>query len=123
VLPGVEAEPYAAIQWFTGYSADPADPDAPMGGDSPLALWDEQRRYEDAIERMDTYRASSMEPSHRPGGKVPLVTPAIFAEQIEALTASLRRVRQTMRGLGLTPPPLRPETIRIIGEEAGNGAR
>jgi transcriptional regulator with XRE-family HTH domain len=123
-LPGREGDPWAAIEWFTGNSGDPADPAAApqMGEDSPLVLWEEQRRYEDAIAQMDAYRATSIDPAHRPSGaRAPLVPSDIFAENIEALTTSLRRVRQTMRGLGLTPPPLRPETVRIIGEEATDG--
>jgi transcriptional regulator with XRE-family HTH domain len=51
VLPGRAADPWSAIQWFTGYSDDPADAAAPppMGTQSPLILWDEHLRYDQAI--------------------------------------------------------------------------
>ena len=70
-------------------------------------LWDEHLRYESEIQRMDAYRANAMDPAHRPEARAPLVTPGIFAENIEVLAASLRRVREAMRQTGMTPPPLR----------------
>jgi len=33
------------------------------------------------------------------------------------LAASLRRVREALRGQGMTPPQLQPETTRILGED------
>lgn len=120
VLPGRDAEPWTAYQWFIGNSGDVTDPDAPpqMGGRSPVVLWEEHLRIEDAIDQMDDYRASAEQAEHRaPAIRRPLVTPSIFDENIRALTVALRRVRDTMREAGMTPPPLRPETAHVIGEE------
>lgn len=122
VLPGLHADPWAAIAWFSGSSEDPADLAAPpqLGTHSPIVLWNEHVRCEDEIARMDAYRASSRDPEDRTN---PLVTPEIFASNIEVLTAALRRVRQIMREQGMTPPHLRPETARVLGEEDPDGAR
>jgi hypothetical protein len=85
---------------------------------SQIVLWNEHVRCEQEIARMDAYRASSRRPREHPDGRTnPMVTPEIFASNIEALTTALRRVRQIMREQGMTPPQLRPETARILGEE------
>jgi transcriptional regulator with XRE-family HTH domain len=109
-LPGLHTEPHAAIEWFTGHSKDPADPGQlagwPPATDNPVALWDEHRTYEDALAKMDGYRAGSTDPA----------APGIFAETLEMTAKSLRRCRQSMRDLGLTPPGLQPATFRLLGE-------
>jgi transcriptional regulator with XRE-family HTH domain len=108
VLPGRKVDPWDACRWFAG------DDDR----DGPLGLWRDHQRIESQIQRMDTYRAHSMDSAHRPpGAQPPLVTPQIFADNIEVLAASLRRVREALRGQGMTPPQLHPETTRILGED------
>jgi 8-oxo-dGTP pyrophosphatase MutT (NUDIX family)/transcriptional regulator with XRE-family HTH domain len=121
MLPGQQEDPWAAYQWFIG-RADLAWPGTQpqMGESNPIVLWGEHLRIEASIEAMDDYRrASAIHPADRPDGpRPPLVTPGIFVDNIEVLTSSLLRIRQRMREAGMTPPPLQPETIRIIGKDA-----
>jgi hypothetical protein len=109
VLPGDHKDPWDAYRWFAGADGE---------SDDPVSLWREHLRIEGEIERMDTFRAHSMDPAHRlEGARPPLVTPQIFADNIDVLTGALRRVREAMREAGMAPPQLRPETVSVIGEE------
>src|ERR1035438_7158841 len=103
VLPGQEVGPYAAIEWFTGRSA-PADARKPQEG--PVALWDQHRTYDGVLARYARGNYQTRVPE-----------PAIFAGEVDAMVTALRRNRQAFRDLGLTPPPLRPETARFIDEQ------
>jgi hypothetical protein len=117
VLPGREVDPWGACEWFIGNSEDPADPNAPpqMGTHSPLALWAEHRLWDGQIPVI--YRSL-------PDPAMPQL-PGEDEEQqrLGMAIAALRRIREVMRETGLTPPPLHPETARIIGEEVPGGAR
>lgn len=109
VLPGREAGPRAAADWFIGSSGDPANSDvpSPMGLNDPMALWDEHARYEREIENQEGF---SFTPA-APGATDPI-------ERLRlTLASSLRRCRQAMRDIGMTPPVLRPVAARLIGEE------
>jgi transcriptional regulator with XRE-family HTH domain len=108
VLPGREVAPWDAIEWFTGNSEDPAGASGrpQMGTRSPLVLWSEHRRYDGTIpviqRRMEDERD---------------------ARELQTSVQALRRIREIMTDTGLTPPPLHPETARILAADPGTDAR
>jgi transcriptional regulator with XRE-family HTH domain len=115
-LPGREVDPWAAIEWFAGNSEDPADPSAPpqLGTDSPIVLWWQHRLYDGEIPVM--WRALQDEISAKGQAGYPL------RRQVAIPLRALIRIREVMQETGLTPPPLHPETARILGDvERGGG--
>lgn len=117
VLPGVHVGPWAAIQWFEGNSEDPAEPDADpqMGTHSPIVLWNEHQLWDGEIPVI--HRALPVADASLPS----LPGEDDQRRHLAMAVAALRRVRATMRETGLTPPPLHPETARIIGEPGSPG--
>ncbi len=117
VLPGLEADPWAAIEWFTGNSEDPANPYAgpQMGTRGPIVLWSEHSLYDGQIPGM--WSALQDEISARGQASYPT------RMQVAIPLRALSRIREVMRETGLTPPPLHPETARIMADvERGGGA-
>lgn len=115
VLPGREVDPWGAIEWFTGNSEDPADSSAPpqLGTHSPLILWGEHGGHDRLIPVL--YRqwqdAKPQESSLRE------LTEPFLQNTITAL----RRIRGAIEELGLTPPAMHPETVRILAEDTAAG--
>lgn len=121
ILPGVEADPSWAIAWFCGQSADPVGGgDVPqMGGSSPLVLWNMHGHHDQEVasyqEVIDKRGAATLAYPPESGMKTTL------AQVLQASVDSLRRIRESIRELGLTPPALSPETAAVLGEETDNG--
>ena len=80
-----------------------------MGTHSPVQLWAEHRLWNGEIPVI--YK--SMPPAYAP----PLPGEEAERRRLDMAVAALRRIREVMRETGLTPPPLHPETARILGEE------
>ena len=104
VLPGADVDPWAAIEWFTGNIADPADPDhQPADGDVQPGR---------AVESAPAVRRRDTRDQRHPGRGA-----------CRWRVTGLRRVREIMRESGLMLPPLHPDTARVLGEEAADVAR
>lgn len=111
VLPGREMDTWDACRWLLGgvrmFSSKGIDPD------SPIALWADHENLAAVLANNLKGAESSRE--------------AIGAEGYDRMLAgnvnALRRLREQMRGIGMTPPPLDPETAREVGEEADDGSR
>lgn len=110
VLPGQDAEPWAAYEWFIGNSADPAYPsaDPQMGTFSPIVLWSEHLEFESLIEMLCEERHQRV---------TGIGDRSTIDMQIDAYARGLRRIRAAMREQDMTPPSLRPESARILGGE------
>jgi transcriptional regulator with XRE-family HTH domain len=110
VLPGRHVDPYAAMEWFTGDSRDPADPNAPPQGgtDSPIILWNEHIRWDGLIPVLRE-RAE--------GGHGPAERATERTNELDLAVAALRRVRAGMHTLGMRPPALHPVSAGLLGEK------
>jgi transcriptional regulator with XRE-family HTH domain len=110
VLPGQDVDPWTATMWFMGNSDDPADLAAlpQMGTFSPVMLWSEHWRWDGEIPVIHRFLSDPASPGDGQRER----------DRLELAAAALRRIREVIRGTGLTPPPLHPETARILGEEA-----
>lgn len=131
VLPGRHVDPWAARQWFYGNSEDPADPNAPPQGnvDSPVILWNEHLRCDGLLPMLERQLAAAQKRAREAAFEVAApgqeseaqasaeADLAASVAQVEMTKAALRRVRATMRALGMTPPALLPESARSLGEE------
>jgi len=105
VLPGQDAEPWAALEWFIGNSTDPAGPseEPQMGMGSPVVLWNEHLLHDGLIPVLRREAASRKESS-------------LIGRQIGSEVKALLRVRAEMQHQGMTPPSLHPETAEILGQ-------
>jgi transcriptional regulator with XRE-family HTH domain len=111
VLPGRDVDPWAAIEWFTGDSEDPQ-----MGTDSPIILWGEHRMWDGQIPI--AWRDFQEEISASANGRVSYQARMRIAMPLRALI----RIREAMLEQGMTPPPMHPETARIVADvERGGG--
>jgi transcriptional regulator with XRE-family HTH domain len=101
-LPGRDVDPWDAIEWFIGNSEDPAGASGrpQMGNHSPLILWAEHRRYDGTIPVIQRHQDDVRD-----------------ARELQTSISALRRIREIMTDTGLTPPPLHPDTARILAEE------
>ena len=119
VLPGRDVDPWAAIEWFTGNSDDPGDLAAPpqLGARSPIVLWAEYLRCAALIPVQQKW-LDDFEAQGDPALKIAADSQA---QSLAVNISALRRIREVMQETGLTPPPLHPETARIL--EAHRGAR
>ena len=119
VLPGRDVSPWAAIEWFTGNSEDPADPNSgrpQLGTHSPIVLWAEHLRCDGLIpvQRRWLDSPEAQDPAMK-------ITAGREAQSLQINISALRRIREVMTETGLTPPPLLPETARVLEWEAGHG--
>jgi transcriptional regulator with XRE-family HTH domain len=113
VLPGLEVDPYTAIEWFSGEITEPADgPVKQVDVRSPLLMWGEHAGENQMIkDLLDEAQAADADEAR------------LIKGRIETVAAALQRVRRMIRDDGMVPPDLYPETARIIGEEAPDGSR
>jgi hypothetical protein len=100
ILPGHEADPWTAYRWFTGAGGN----GEPPGPDSPLTLWGE---HEQLAAHVAALQRSVAESRHASAEQ----------QRLDVTLTALRRVRATIRGQGLTPPEVSPETARALGDD------
>jgi len=121
VLPGVEVSPWSAIKWFTG--------EDPTLGDGWPAVYElpDPLATEDGIVGLlhlhDSYVRTWLRNSEIVEADASGAADAIRPELVSGAWAamdiakeSLRALRRQMRGLGASPPPLRPELAAMLGE-------
>jgi transcriptional regulator with XRE-family HTH domain len=125
VLPGLNVDPYAAIEWFSGRSSDPADwravSQALVMGE--LAMWNEHLRYEEQIADADRAFREAQDLIIAEDRDIPYREHVLDMERavhsMGTAELALRRVRLNMRERGLTPPPLSPLAAQLVNRELG----
>jgi transcriptional regulator with XRE-family HTH domain len=130
VVPGRKVDPYGAIEWFIGNSEDPADPNAvpQLGQDSPLILWNGHLTSDGRLpvlsRELDELKAKARKAVTDEEAEQARKEVAEMERYMDIDVRSLRNIRRIMEYEGLTPPPLQPESARLLGEEGGgDGAR
>lgn len=127
VLPGLDVDPYAAIQWFGGSTSDPARPAVSQelaGGE--IALWNEHLQDDGQLSIVmrtiaDEQALIGSATTEEQAQYQREIVERLF-EYTDTTVKALRRVRLNMRERGLILPQLHPETARLLGPEPGGEA-
>jgi len=120
ILPGEQAEPWAAAKWFTGEASGLSSADGrPSGAQQDTALIDLFRRHDQAVQ--EWHRATRLlgRLRHGTGAPKPFHDDALDAARgcMAKDEEHLWALRQEIHDMGLTPPALPPYLSFLEGTQ------